>query len=206
MPHQSADEKKPRTVVGNIAALVGFYAIFVYLAGWTFFDYYFRTFGLYTRWIDISIPETLMKGFVILFEGGGLLWPIYLFVLLVPVLFEVFPKLQKHTISQIVFAVLLLACLPLTYLISRSVGLRTAKNNQGSTTELPFIRFAGKCGNFSGRLLYVKEGVFYIHDLKTDPQSPPGEPCLGPSTPQGDLHFLTVYRAEDVHALEILEK
>lgn len=205
----AGEDKKElsNTVVGKISGLVGLYAIFIFVSGWTYFEAYYSSFGLYARWLDLSITETLTKGFVILFEKhGGWLWLIYVFVLVVPVMFEVIPRLGTHIRTQIAVACVMLALLPLTYFIARSAGLEAASKNQGDSTNLPYIRFATKCGLFSGRLLFMKDHDYYVHDLMQD-QAPKGDAiCLAHSPQVHGNHFLHIYRLEDIHSVEILEK
>jgi hypothetical protein len=198
-------EKQSSTVVGKISGLVGLYAIFVFLSGWTYLDYYYRTFGIYTRWLDISIPETLMKGFIILFEGGEWLWVIYVFILVVPVLFEVFPNFQSHKVAQLVTALIMLSCLPITYYISRAVGSQAARQNQGDASALPDLRMATKCGTYIGKLVFIKDGLFYVHDARLIDVSDKNLQCWKPSEVLATQHTTTIFRTEEVEALEISE-
>jgi hypothetical protein len=205
-----ADKDKhdqPSTIVGKISGLVGLYAVFVFISGWTYFDAYYSSFGIYARWLDLSVTETLTKGFFILFEPHGLwLWIIYVFVVVVPVIFEVVPRFKTHIKSQIVVAAIMLACLPATFLISRRVGLFAASQNQGNDTSLPFIRFNTKCGMFSGRLLFIKDHDLYIHDLTQDNEIKPNTDCFVLSRQESVNHFLYIFRLEDVKQVEILER
>jgi hypothetical protein len=163
------DDQQQSTIVGKISGLVGLYAVFVFISGWTYFDAYYSSFGIYARWLDLSVTETLTKGFFILFEQHGrFLWFIYVFVVVVPVIFEVVPRFKTHIKSQVIIAAIMLAYLPATYFISRRAGLAAASTNQGSDTNLPIIRFNTKCGMFSGRLLFIKDHDLYIHDLTQD--------------------------------------
>ena len=130
----------------------------------------------------------------------------YVVVLALPVSLEAVPKLRASTALQISGAAVMLGCLPLTYGIARSAGITTAGINQSDATELPFVQFATKCGTFSGRLLYLKDRFFYIQDVQADGKSKANEVCLTTSTTKTGTHFLTIYRAEDVHALEITER
>lgn len=204
---QNAGPDKPEssTVVSKISSLIGLYAVFVFVSGWTYLDFYYRTFGVYTRWLDIPLAETLTKGFVILFEGGRLLWVIYVFVLVVPVLFEVIPKLRSRIFAQIVAACLMLTCLPATYLISRSVGSKSGLVNQGASTALADIRFGTDCGLYLGKLLFVKDGAYYIHDARLIKEYKSSSDCWKPSDTTDTIHALTIFRTDNVRYLEISE-
>ncbi|HXA85459.1 MAG TPA: hypothetical protein VNZ47_10305 [Candidatus Dormibacteraeota bacterium] len=207
MADKSKDDQQPSTIVGKLSGLVGLYAVFVFISGWTYFDAYYSSFGIYARWLDLSVPETLTKGFRVLFEQHGQwLWLIYVFVVVVPVIFEVVPRFKTHFKSQIIVAAIMLACLPATYFISRDAGLSAASTNQGDNTNLPFIRFNTKCGMFSGRLLFVKEHDLYIHDLTEDKEVKTNGGCFVLSQKERGNHFLYIYRLEDVKEVEIVER
>lgn len=206
MADKSKDDQQPSTIVGKISGLVGLYAVFVFISGWTYFDAYYSSFGIYARWLDLSVTETLTKGFLIVFEQHGrLLWLIYVFVVVVPVIFEVAPRFKTHIKSQIIVAAIMLACLPATYFISRRAGLSAASTNQGNNTHLPFIRFNTKCGMFSGRLLFIKDHDLYIHDLTQDNEVKTNG-CFVLSQKERGNHFLYIYRLEDVKEVEIIER
>lgn len=196
--------QQPPTVVSKLSALIGVYSIFFFLSGWTYFDSYYSVFGIYARWLDLSATEVLTKGFVVLFEPRGWpLWLIYIFVLLVPILHEIKPRVG--IIWQLVVAVLMLGCLPLTFFVAKKAGLEAASINQSESTNLPYVRFTTKCGSFSGRLLFVKDHNIYIHDLTRHKETNSSDTCLDLSQAQHGHHFLYVYRSEDVQVLEILE-
>jgi hypothetical protein len=214
------DERQPPTVVSKLSGLIGLYAVFVYLSGWTFLDYYYRSFGLNTTWLDISITETLMKGFIILFEGGQRLWFIYVFVVVVPVLFEVFPRLRVHILAQIGVACLMLSCLPIAYYISKSAGEEAAAISQGTQTALPDVSFEMQCGRafkkYVGKLLYVKNGFYYLHRVQPlegetgeqkkslRPESALAQDAC-PIPKSAEIGVLTVLRSEVVRELQIVE-
>jgi hypothetical protein len=201
-------EQETNTVVSKLSSLVGLYAIFVYVSGWTYLDYYYRSFGLYTRWIDISLPETLMKGFIILFEGGQCLWFIYLFIVVVPVLFEVFPQVRRYVAAQLTVALIMLACLPLTYYIAKSVGMKAAQRNKSELSALPEVSFTVGCRRYVGKLLFAKDGVYYIHDSLVLGRTSESDPkCEIPKTVprQAGVHELELFRAEEVHGLTVTE-
>lgn len=207
MAESKDNDQEPRTVVSKLSGLVGVYSIFVFLSGWTYFETYYSRFGLYVRWLDLSVTEVLTKGFIILFEPRGRwLWLIYIFVLVIPVLQEVMPRVRSNVIAQLGVALVMLGCLPLTFYVAQRAGLEAAATNQGTSTQLPYIRFETRCGLFSGRLLFIKDHDFYVHDLMQDKATTnSSESCLPMSPLQYGHHFLSVYRSEDVHVVEIIE-
>lgn len=207
MSNDNDSRQQRSTVVSKVSGLVGLYAIFVFIAGWTYFNAYYSSFGFYARWLDLSATEILTKGFVILFEKHGKwLWLIYVFVLVVPILFEVFKRLRNKMFIQFVMAMVLLACLPLTYYIAKSAGLAAASINQSEETNLPYVQFVTKCGYFSGRLLFAKDHALYIHDLTQDKRTGTDALCPELSPKVHGTHFLYIFRVEDVSTIEILER
>lgn len=207
MADNDKNDQQSSTIVGKISGLVGLYAVFVFISGWTYFDAYYSSFGIYARWLDLSVTETLTKGFLILFEQPGQwLWLVYLFVVVVPVIFEVVPRFKTRIALQVIVAGIMLACLPATYIIARGAGLSAASTNQGNDTNLPFIRFNTKCGMFSGRLLFIKDHDLYIHDLTRDDELKTNSGCFALSQKERGNHFLYVYRLEDVKEVEIVER
>src|SRR6266478_4077401 len=75
-------------LLSAVSKLLVLYAIYVFISGWAFLDYYFRYYGVDTRWLDLSIYDILIKGFTVLFTGGSLLWPLYLILIAVPLIAE----------------------------------------------------------------------------------------------------------------------
>ena len=205
MSEKPTEDKQARTVVGSIVGLVSLYAVFVFMSGWTFLDFYYRRFGIYIRWLDLPISEVFMKGFIVLFEGAHWLWVLYIFIVVVPILFEVFPKLRRHIVVQFVMAALLLSCLPLTYYISRNAGQALAQQNQSAVSGLPNVRFTTSCGLYVGKLLFQKESSYYLHDVVLlKPANPLPEGCLQPSDPK-IADELTILKSELIHDLKISE-
>jgi hypothetical protein len=199
-------EQQPITVASKLTSFIGLYAVFVYISGWAYSDSYLQSFGLSRGWIDISITETMTKGFTVLFEDQGrYLWFIYIFVVVVPVLFEVFPKLRAHVVTQLAIACLMLSCLPLDYYISQSAAEHSARIDQSDNTTLFDVFFELRCGassaKYTGKLLYIKDGFYYLHNAK--PLSAPSATCI---TYGETIKQSTIVRAEDIQAFQIIEK
>src|SRR5271157_5981295 len=151
-------------IVSKISGLFGLYTIFVFLSGWTFLDYYYRSFGVSTKWLDIPLTEVLTKGFVVLFQRGWLLWFIYLFVVIVPVFVEISPRFRRHLGMQTFVAILVMSCIPLTYFVAKNAGESTAIDDQSTQTTLPEISFRVGCNRYLGKLLYFRDNTYFIHD------------------------------------------
>ena len=45
-------------VISSVIRLLPIYVVYVFLAGWTFYDYYFRHFGVNPRSLDIAFHDT----------------------------------------------------------------------------------------------------------------------------------------------------
>jgi hypothetical protein len=54
----------------RVSQYLGLYAIYVFISGWSFGDFYWREMGLSPRWIDLSFADVLVTGFLILLTGG----------------------------------------------------------------------------------------------------------------------------------------
>src|SRR5213593_907902 len=117
------EENESSGLLSNIVKLLPLYAVYVFLAGWTFSDYYYRYFGVNPRWLDIALHDTLTRGFTILFAGGKGLWLVYGLMVLVPVVSESVRGLQNHmTVKKVLdfgLIILLVAIFVLIYWISR---------------------------------------------------------------------------------------
>lgn len=180
-------------ILSSVVKLLPVYAVYVFIAGWTFFDYYFRYFGVSPKWLDIAFHDTLTKGFTILFGGGGLkLWLVYLLMLAVPLLAEGSRDLQKHDlIRRLILVVALAAILPLIYWISREVGINQAKIDKGSQSSLPTVSFIVNKHQSRGYLLFVRNGMYFVHNVDEKNES--------------EVQEVSIFRAEEVSDIKIVE-
>lgn len=182
-------------VLSNVVKLLPVYAVYVFIAGWTFSDYYFRYFGVSPRWLDIAFHDTLTKGFTILFSGGGLkLWLVYGLMLAVPLVAEGSSELQNHNLIrrglEIILIFALAAILPLIYWISREVGINQAKIDKGSQSSLPTISFTVNKHQCKGHLLFVRNGTYFIHNVDQN---------------ESEIQEVSIFRAEEVSDIKIVE-
>ncbi len=183
-------------ILSNVVKLLPVYAVYVFIAGWTFSDYYFRYFGVSPRWLDIAFHDTLTKGFTILFGGGGLkLWVVYVLMLAVPLGAEGSRELQNHNLIrralEIILIVALAAILPLIYWISREVGINQAKIDKGSQSSLPTVTFTVNKHQYSGHLLFVRNGTYFVHNVDQKDDS--------------EVQEVSIFRAEEVSDIRIVE-
>ena len=209
MLHRSdhkSDPPEPTNIVSKISGLFGLYTVFVFLSGWTFLDYYYRSFGLSTRSLDLPLSEILMKGFTVLFEGAWALWFIYLFIVIVPVLVEMLPKLRNNMIMQLILSVTMLSCVPAVYYIAKAAGKSLATKNKGNDSELPVITFRVGCKRFLGNLLYFHNGTYFVHDVKFASVALGSETnCHGDVNADTKIQRLTIYRSDQMEDLTIVE-
>lgn len=189
-------------LVSAVSQLLVLYAIYVFLSGWAFLDYYFRYFGLDTRWLDLSTPEILIKGFTILFsERWWVLWPIYVLLFSVPLIVE--RKLQKRFDIALAVVVFLLCMLFPIYLVSRSVGEKVAVVDKGVNSTLPAITFTAKLSRtqYHGKLLWFRSGTYFVHDVELIPGQNGKTADISP----GSALELSIIRAEDVVDVAVIE-
>jgi hypothetical protein len=184
-------------ILSNVVKLLPVYAVYVFIAGWTFSDYYFRYFGVNPRWLDIAFHDTLTKGFTILFKGGGLkLWLVYALMLVVPLVAEGSRELQNHNLIRrvlkpILIVAALAAILPLIYWISREVGINQAKIDKGIESSLPTVSFTVNKHQYRGHLLFVRNGTYFVHNVDQKDES--------------EVQEVSIFRAEEVSDIKIVE-
>jgi len=195
----SADPVKPsapvpESLLGKVTALLALYAVFFSFSGWTYFDTYYRSFGLSPRWVDLPYSETLTKGFTVLLYGKSSLWLLYPAVLLLPVIWD-FEFVRRFRISQIMLAIILLAAIPAIFYQSSEVAAREAARDKGDDTRLPVVTFKMDGEPYEGKVLLFRSSTYFLHDVK--PHSS--------ATASGDLHILTALPSDKVSNLKIVE-
>jgi hypothetical protein len=190
--------------VAALTQLFALYVVYVFLSGWTFFDYYFREFGINPRWLDLPVQEILVKGFTVLLTGGYWLWPIYLAMIVVPLAVDRLPALHERPVVRIAVGCFLFVALFGVYFASRRAGSTEAAIDKGQNTSLPVIIFSlrscaavvstttGAC-DFTGDVLAVRGGVYYLHKVAVVGQQPMSAIAL------------SVFRVEDLTNVRIVE-
>jgi len=182
-------------ILSNVVKLLPVYAVYVFIAGWTFSDYYFRYFGVSPRWLDIAFHDTLTKGFTILFGGGGLkLWLVYGLMLAVPLVAEGSRELNHNLIRKVLEIILIVALaviLPLIYWISREAGINQAKIDKGSQSLLPTVSFTVNKHQYRGHLLFVRNGTYFVHNVDQKDES--------------EVQEVSIFRAEELSDITIVE-
>lgn len=199
--------KDSDSLIGKASGLLALYSVFFFFSGWTFFDFYYRSFGLSPRWVDLSSAEILTKGFTILKDGGGLLWFIYLIVLILPIIWDL-QSMRRYRLSQTLLAIVLILAIPAIFEESSSIGMRAADLNKGRNSTLPVVSFKTKEHICQGKLLLFRSGNYYFHDVRITDGIVKGNVSTGDPTEHPvdrDLHVLTVVSQDKVEDLKIVE-
>ena len=175
--------------LSEISMLLPFYVVYIFLSGWAFDDYYFRSFGLDPKFLDRNFHDTLVKGFTIIFAGSGVWIPYAL--LLLPLLVKNFPRRPfLRLLSTVALALMLLVTV---YLLSRSAGERTARTDKGDKSTLPDITFAIGKQQLVGKLLYIRGDSYFIHRVRRQAEESGGELQL------------SVYRSSQMDEVKVTE-
>jgi hypothetical protein len=185
--------------------LLTLYVAYVFLSGWSFQDYYFRSFGLDPRVLEFNFQTTLVKGFTVLFTHGVGLWWAYGPLLALPLGLEAFQPASRRArlLSQTLLLAALVALLFLVYAISAKAGSSFATLNKGCRSRLPLVTFTYDLHPHHGKLLLLQNGTYYVHaDSRTPeatdkPQTP--TPCAV------GLGVLTIFRADQLTDVQIIE-
>jgi len=194
------EEPEKGGLVSAVAQLLVVYGIYVFISGWAFLDYYFRYFGLDTRWLDLSTPEVLIKGFTVLFSHlWWVLWPIYVLLFTVPLIVE--RKLQKSFGVALAVVVFMLLMLFPIYLVSRSVGEDMAIVDKSVNSTLPAVTFTDNTSKlqYHGRLLGFRSGTYFVHGAGLIPGQNAKVASMGSNLE------LSIIRAEDINDVVIVE-
>ncbi len=206
--------------IAKLTQLVALYVVYVFLSGWTFFDFYYRQFGVDPRWFDLPVQETLVKGFTVLFTSGTWLWACYGIMLLVPLWVDGSAKLRDRFLVRMLVGGVMIGVLLCVFFISKSAGISEAKHDQaGTPTRLAPVTFTlkacaernelkskeisrtgqhkvlqettlPKC-DYSGQILIFRNGVYYLYKVAPLREQPPANLAL------------QVYRAEELINLTI---
>jgi hypothetical protein len=158
------EEAKSGSIATRFEYWFAIYAVYLFLAGWTYLDYYFAVFGASAGWLEFGLNDTLARGFTVLFGTGAWMSVVYLIVLLVSLIVEIFLTGSGRLVSTVATLLLVIMFIP-TYCIARHAGIRQANIDRGSTTMLPTVTFSDKKCTYRGDLLYAKGGLLYVHNL-----------------------------------------
>jgi hypothetical protein len=183
-----------KSLLAKATGFFALYGLYIFVAGHSFFDYYYANCGLESRWLDLSFAEVTVKGFIVLFlPGGFFLWPIYIFIIITPITFEVSSRFNKPMLQATLMGILLLL-VPTTYFVAANAGRETALRDKGDHTALHYVTFSTKAGRFGGRLLLYRTGLLFVNNVAVT--VPPGPT---------DTISLHVYRMDEITNLAVTE-
>lgn len=190
-----SDESEKAGLISTVSKLLALYAVYVFISGWAFLDYYYRYYGVDTRWLDLTTYDILIKGFTVLFTGGWGLWPLYILLIALPLIAE--RKVKNRIWSVLAITVVLLLILLGVYWVSRTAGQRMAQVDKSDSTTLPPIVFRLKSTKlqYHGKLLGFRSGTYFIHGLALVPGQPPSSGDISETPSPLELSMI---RAEDV--------
>jgi hypothetical protein len=197
-----SEEQEKGGLISTASKLLALYAVYVFISGWSFLDYYYRYYGVDTRWLDLTTYDILIKGFTVLFTGGWPLWPLYILLIALPLIAE--RKVPNRIWSVLAITVVLLLILLGVYLVSRAAGERMAQIDKSDKTTLPSVIFRSKITRlqYHGKLLGFRSGTYFIHGLALVPgqQSAPLDVSETPLALE-----LSMLRSEDISDVTIGE-
>lgn len=191
--------QESRSLISTVSQLLILYAVYVFISGWAFLDYYFRYYGIDPRWLDIGSYDIFIKGFTALFTGGGWLWPLYVLLILIPVIAEY--KVRNTLRSALSVSGALIVILLGVYSVSRSAGEAMAKRDKGDQSTLSSITFRDKAENvqYHGKLVLFRSGTYFVHDAEPIPNQKTRASSYGSNIE------ISVFRAEDITNIRIAE-
>lgn len=140
------------------------YAIYLFLAGWSYIRYYFTAFGVDAGWLDLGLNDTIAQGFSVLFGTGWLLSLVYLAVFLLSVIVEFFSDAHSRGVNTFTVCVLVIL-FPVTFFVARYAGVTQANKDRSGKTSLPTITFAVERCAYRGKVVYVKAEAIYVFNL-----------------------------------------
>ncbi len=140
------------------------YATYLFLAGWSYFKFYFTAFGIDSGWLDLGFNDTVAKGFSVLFGPAVGLSIVYGIALLTSVIIDIVST-RRRRFGEMFAAVVLVGLFPAIYWLARNAGINHANVDRGEYTSLPTVCFtAGTC-DYRGKMLYLKGGLLYVYHL-----------------------------------------
>jgi hypothetical protein len=164
----AASPVESKALSEKFAHWIALYGAYLFLAGWSYLDYYLEVFGINSRWLELGANDTIARGFTVLFGVGAWLSGIYIAVLVISLVVEVFLKKRNRVVEAVAAMCLVLFLIP-TFFVAKKAGIDQANTDRGAKTTLPTITFVQKLCAYRGKLVYVKGELFYIYNLANLP-------------------------------------
>ena len=153
-------------------SLLPLFVVYIFLPGAVYLNFYYRSFGVSTRWLDIPASEVLLRAFTLMLDFKTLFAVVFGLLLLGPVLVEITTNLSTSVVVNTVLVLTYIMSPLYLYVESRAVASEDARRDKGKGTTLPFITYSLKncaIGTGSNQSLLSKKG-------------PPGQPAPQVST------------------------
>ena len=172
---------------------------YLFLFGWTFYYYYFASFGLDERFVDIGFYDTVVKGLTVLLHGSIFPTLLVLFLFLAVSAFLKAWWDKNRWLPDVILLAALLVIPICGYRLYRSAGLERASIDQGPNTKLPNIVFKQAGASMVGKLVYLKGDTYFIHDVRPDRDVRPV------SNEPESLHQLSILKASELSDVKVIE-
>jgi hypothetical protein len=183
---------KDYNFLSDVSMLLPIYVVYLFLSGWAFNDYYFRFFGLDSRFLDVSFHDTLLRAFTLIFATADwTLWFLYGSLFLVPPLVNRFAL--RSALKIVLLSIFFVALLLWIYFISRSAGEQKARIDKGDLSTLPAITFTLQKQPLVGKLLYMKGELYFVDRVRPQGDEKPGQLQL------------SLYKASEIEDVKIVE-
>lgn len=199
------DSKTPEGLSAKFARWTALYAAFLFLAGWGYLRNYFHVYGIDLGWLEVGANETIAQGFSTLFGSGVWLSAVYLLIVVLSLLTEMFTRRYNKFVNCTV-VLCLIVLFPITYQLARNAGIDQANIDRGERTGLPSLTFTSGTCNYRGKLVFIKGESFYVYSLAylTKPASKPESCPFDLTGVTLDVPQLWVVRASDVKDVRIV--
>jgi hypothetical protein len=189
-------------LAARFAHWMALYAAYLFVAGWTYLDHYFRVFGISPRWLELGVDDTVTRGFAVLFGAGQALTWIYLTALAIAILVEYFFPARSRPINTAAAIALVLLFVP-TYLVSRRAGISAANTDRSDKTTLPTVTFAQQQCSYKGKLVYLRNDTLFVSTLQQIEPSSTGPCPIAPPAGMGGVPQLWLLRSTDLQDVRV---
>ena len=121
--------------------LIPLFVVYMFLPGAVYLSFYYRSFGVSTRWLDIAASEVLMRAFTLMLNFKTLFAVVFGLLLLGPVLVELTTTLRQSVAINTALVLVYIVSPLYLYVESQNSALNDAKRDKGRQTTLPFVTY-----------------------------------------------------------------
>jgi hypothetical protein len=190
-------------LAARFAHWLALYGAYLFVAGWTYLDHYFRVFGISPRWLELGVDDTVARGFAVLFGAGEALTWIYLTALAIAILIEYFFPARSRSINTAAAIALVLLFVP-TYLVSRRAGISAANIDRSDKTTLPTVTFAQQSCSYMGKLVYLRNDTLFVSTLQQTGPASTGPCPIDRPADAGGVPQLWLLRSTDLQDVRVI--